>query len=306
MLPVASAVLLKQTQEKIDDFSWETDTGSTENALESKTDIPMKTSLAVKLFIANTVFGLVTGLFRSFIFTDENVGASDYLLLVTLSGVGLLVVTLVGNALVKQIDYKWLYRFSFFAVVSGLLLAAFIPGATIATSMLFMLGVACITTMLWSLLSDVANRNRKKTAPVFGFGLSGLFFGIFLGSIIAHLGIRFMDSGIAHVVSSVVSILSLMLVYLFILPDKAIELEEPSSNETGGKWRRKIDAIADERSLTPREKEVFALLAQGQSAKKIQETLHISISTANAHRYHIYDKLGVTSKQELINHVEKL
>lgn len=49
-------------------------------------------------------------------------------------------------------------------------------------------------------------------------------------------------------------------------------------------------------SLSPREKEVFALLAQGQSNAQIGKTLFISPVTVKVHVRHIYEKLGVRSR----------
>lgn len=49
-------------------------------------------------------------------------------------------------------------------------------------------------------------------------------------------------------------------------------------------------SINDEK-LTPREREVFHLLLNGQSKRDIAERLHISVNTIKAHVRSIYDKL---------------
>ena len=49
-------------------------------------------------------------------------------------------------------------------------------------------------------------------------------------------------------------------------------------------------------TLTPREKEVLSLLAQGLSNRQIGETLFISLATAKAHVRNIYSKLDVRSR----------
>ena len=51
-------------------------------------------------------------------------------------------------------------------------------------------------------------------------------------------------------------------------------------------------------SLSPREKEVLALLAQGLSNPQIGQRLFISPVTVKVHVRHIYDKLGVNSRAE--------
>ncbi len=52
--------------------------------------------------------------------------------------------------------------------------------------------------------------------------------------------------------------------------------------------------------LTETEREVFVLLAKGFPLKPIATQLHISESTAKYHRHNIYQKLGISSREELI------
>lgn len=63
--------------------------------------------------------------------------------------------------------------------------------------------------------------------------------------------------------------------------------------------------IAAERNLSPREAEVLALLAEGHSRTFIMEKLVISDATVKSHTNHIYQKLGVHSKQDLITLVRE-
>lgn len=67
----------------------------------------------------------------------------------------------------------------------------------------------------------------------------------------------------------------------------------------------RIAALAAEHRLTPRETEVFALLSQGRSIPYIRDELIISRETAATHAKHIYAKLGVHSRQELIDLVQR-
>ncbi len=52
--------------------------------------------------------------------------------------------------------------------------------------------------------------------------------------------------------------------------------------------------------LTPRETEVFGLVAQGLASKQIAEILAVSFNTVNNHRKRICRKLGVHSTAELV------
>jgi DNA-binding NarL/FixJ family response regulator len=53
-------------------------------------------------------------------------------------------------------------------------------------------------------------------------------------------------------------------------------------------------------ALSPREREVLQLLAEGHSTKKIAETLHISANTLETHRAHIMAKLGIRTIADLV------
>lgn len=60
-----------------------------------------------------------------------------------------------------------------------------------------------------------------------------------------------------------------------------------------------------EPSLSPREKEIFRLLAEGYSNKEIAEKLVISPSTVYSHRANLMDKLGLGNRRELIQYARK-
>ena len=63
-----------------------------------------------------------------------------------------------------------------------------------------------------------------------------------------------------------------------------------------------ISARMGERyGLTPREREVLSCLLEGRSYEGVGRTLFISSSTVKTHVKHIYEKVGVKSRDELID-----
>ncbi|MEO0248368.1 MAG: helix-turn-helix transcriptional regulator, partial [candidate division WOR-3 bacterium] len=60
--------------------------------------------------------------------------------------------------------------------------------------------------------------------------------------------------------------------------------------EVAAKWER----------LTPRERDVLQLLAEGQDNKTIATSLGITIHTVEKHLKGVYRKLGVTSRAEAL------
>lgn len=57
--------------------------------------------------------------------------------------------------------------------------------------------------------------------------------------------------------------------------------------------------------LSPREKEILFLMAEGYSYKKIAEKLVISPSTVYSHRSNLMSKLGLNNRHELIEYARK-
>lgn len=56
-----------------------------------------------------------------------------------------------------------------------------------------------------------------------------------------------------------------------------------------------------EGSITPRQREILQLLAEGRSAKEIAEALSISARTVEFHKYHMMEAHGLHSSAELIH-----
>ncbi len=66
--------------------------------------------------------------------------------------------------------------------------------------------------------------------------------------------------------------------------------------------KRKTGAKPDSHALTPREREIIQLLAEGKSNKEVATTLGISVHTAETHRTNIMRKLEVHSVSELVRY----
>jgi len=58
-------------------------------------------------------------------------------------------------------------------------------------------------------------------------------------------------------------------------------------------------------TLSEREAEVLSLMSEGHSESEIAEKMHISLNTIKAHRKHIYQKLHVRNRTEMVLKVQK-
>jgi two-component system response regulator NreC len=67
-------------------------------------------------------------------------------------------------------------------------------------------------------------------------------------------------------------------------------------------YTRQVKATTEQDShgrLTPREREVLQLVAEGCTNREIAELLHISVKTVENHRANLMDKLDIHSTAEL-------
>ena len=171
--------------------------------------------------------------------------------------------------------------------------------------------VLLFLTILWIATSDIAN--VLKIDP-FGFfalrysaALLGLAVGVFLSfSLVNLVSIEspLVSATIAvvifaHVISSVITMEDQQAM------EETFESKIASPPAENVSVQTVCETLAEKHALTPRELEVLQLLAQGRDPSRIQETLVVSYHTVRNHIKSIYKKLGVHSRQELIDALEK-
>jgi len=76
-----------------------------------------------------------------------------------------------------------------------------------------------------------------------------------------------------------------------------------AQNITGAPARSmdSLEALRERYGISPRELEIISLICKGYSNKKIAEELFISISTVKDHNQHIYRKLDIRSRTQLVS-----
>jgi len=79
----------------------------------------------------------------------------------------------------------------------------------------------------------------------------------------------------------------------------ALSLEKSPTGISGERPAAETAATPHPDAITPREREVVALIAAGKSSKQIAAQLGISFRTVVCHRYRLYQKLKVHTNVEL-------
>ncbi|MFR6015321.1 MAG: response regulator transcription factor, partial [Eggerthella lenta] len=82
-------------------------------------------------------------------------------------------------------------------------------------------------------------------------------------------------------------------------------LDDEAAGDTASRLTQSIvercQEVAAAYALSPRETEVFTLLAQGRTCSFVQDELVLAESTVKTHMSHIYGKLGVGGRQEMMD-----
>ena len=69
-------------------------------------------------------------------------------------------------------------------------------------------------------------------------------------------------------------------------------------------FKAKCLSVAQTYQLSPRETEIALLIAQGRDSAHIEKKLFLSRSTVQTHRMHLYQKLDIHNRQELLDIIE--
>ncbi len=85
-----------------------------------------------------------------------------------------------------------------------------------------------------------------------------------------------------------------------VVSDEADEEESDATERLHTLIARRCEDLADAYGLSPRERDVFACMARGRTRAGIQEDLVLSGNTVKTHVAHIYAKLGVHDRQEMM------
>lgn len=162
-----------------------------------------------------------------------------------------------------------------------------------------------VVVLFWTMLADVARHSLTSPYVIFGSGWIAYSLPFAVGELGGKL------AGLHGVGASVLSILAYLLTIaaVFALNESNFsqrrifaDLDAPAPERSMfGSIDVGCTALGEERGLTAREIEVLQLLCKGRSKSYIAESLFISENTVRSHSKHIYAKLNVHSKQEILD-----
>lgn len=167
------------------------------------------------------------------------------------------------------------------------------------------LGAMVAGIILWCLLAETAHDTKLPPFLLFSIALACTNGAQLLGTLIGYFNADTLkQSDILMTAVALVAVYLLFVAALFLFKDKSLKGEEdlslqaPESVEHD--LHERCGSIARNHNFTPRETEIFFLLAQGYTIPAISEKLFVSENTVKSHVKSIYQKLDVHVRTELI------
>lgn len=161
--------------------------------------------------------------------------------------------------------------------------------------------------LLFALIVLVARREHVHAmGPVGLFVLVPFGISVFLRHVLAFALLERSASAVSGYLPTIVVMVALIVLfsqYSFANKTSFNEYFSPAEKSTERRLDAALDALCEGRGITPREREVLAYIAQGYTMKATAEKLVISLDTVRTHSKSIFRKLGVHSKQEVIDFV---
>ena len=270
-------------------------------------------SLLVFMFLYSALFGVV--IVQGAFMEPAGVGVSPILL--TICAPGVIMLVLLASTKIR-VDVESLQRLFLALAIIGMAPLAFLSSDA---GFYFLLLLTVIFGMFdisnFVTLFEIIRENELPKLETFAIGrlLSELGIAVGWGLGLAVTGIAGENSNTAILVVEAATV-ALIVLGLALLGRDAqsedSELDEkspaaglPQEQPDPYAYRaRAVSSLEDEFDLSPREREVFEMLASGRSPKRISEKLFVSESTAKSHCYRIYQKVGVHSQQDLLDVID--
>ena len=254
-------------------------------------------------------FGLSYGIMKGFfaLSGDSLITIRDYL---NIAGLILGAVAVLLTTSVFRMDFRHMtYQVALPLMAAGFIFFALDYPMELVGFCVHQMGYQYFYIIIWAMWAILS---RKLNAPVARFASLSMMFimaGQLIGSIIGAQLIAFSTDKYFIAIIAACSVFVILLVALF-----AFESPFPGSDwnvfhpllqdHSAPKFKRSLEKLAEMRGLSPREAEVFELLAKGRNSSSISAQLVISEATAKTHIKRIYRKFGVHSQQALLDMIE--
>ncbi|MDO4443754.1 MAG: helix-turn-helix transcriptional regulator [Slackia sp.] len=196
------------------------------------------------------------------------------------------------------------YRGSFLLVLAVVLVIPFVMEGNWAAHVVLDMGAFCFEAVMMMVLFEMASALAADAVILFALTRA-----VWAAAVVA--GIAMSDYGNSAEPSFVLAGVAAMgvtcaFVFVFVFTDahctKILAKSCERAHATPFKDQCRLAALGA--GLSERETEVMAMVAKGRSSQRVADELGVSLSTVNSHVYHIYQKMGIHSRQQMIDRIE--
>ena len=263
-----------------------------------------------KLVLLMALAGFASGFAGSILSNNDAIGALHRIEATALFGLLALVLLFARRG---DADIRWLARCTLPLVVASLVLIPLAPPAGgVAVSFLVKYSYVAFALFALATLANVCYRHDIPSLRVFASARAAseaaMFAGIILRRQMQASG-AFGEAAMMWAVS-VVGLVAVVACVLLWHSERAVTSDwgatgiDPASGlqvkSARGLLFERLDDLSERCGLTPREKDVLTLLAQGHDYAEMEDELFVSHNTLKTHVHHIYAKTGVHSRRELL------
>lgn len=214
----------------------------------------------------------------------------------------------------RYIHLSTLYRWVCPLVIASFALVSLKePGFTLFACLFIFAGQAMLNLLTFVYFAELSKKVDVSPIKIFGLGRFFQEIGFLFGSLISIALSQVISSGHFNVDGTLLFSSAFLIVFVMIaISDQeklAFTLKEADFSDKTNSHKRSVDELLQITSnnisikygLTNRESEILGYLVKGYSLPYIRNELHISQSTIDTHVRHIYSKLGIHSRKELLS-----
>lgn len=203
-------------------------------------------------------------------------------------------------------DFAAAYKTSVFALGFAMLLLPLLEPGSIAASVVGLVTYCVSVLLVWIVLARIIGLYGLSPLFTFGIGWAACTAGLLVGTFSGALVLSFVPTT-PRLLSAVVLVCVCLLffAYLFLFTESTMGRLLGGGHLKRRPFHDRCRQLKAEFGLTDREEEIMLLIAKGRSAPRIREELGLTAGTVNAHVSHLYRKLDVHDRQELIDLVEQ-
>ena len=296
-LPVVSMVFYRRFQRELP------------HVPRSQRNVRVSMRPPVRMILIALFFGLSFGAMKGLLTpaSSDLIGLRDVLNIVAIV-IGVIGVYAMAN--IFRMDFDQLtYQVALPLMALGFLFLPLQEPASAIGTAIHQCGYQYFYIVLWSTWSVLATRAEAPVAWVVSWGMFSVQLGQLIGSYASAFAVGVITDKLGMAMLSGAVVFAMLLIALFVFGNRTAttgwgsirpaEVGIPSSD-----FDEAATQTARHFKLSPRESEVFLLLAKGRNRAYIANKLAVGDETVKSHIKSLYRKLGVHSQQELIDLVD--